>query len=105
MFRHKALGWAVVELRARMQWGQEDLAHEINRLTYHPEEGRVPRPNQQQISDWENGKHAPGRLHRWALGKIARSHNHDDLADVFCANDASLRVAELLHSALPDEES
>jgi hypothetical protein len=98
MFRHKALAWAVVELRARLRWGQEDLAHEINRFANGLE--RVRRPDHKDISRWENGEHAPATVYRRTLGKIAERHKHGDLAKLFRAGSDTWDVAALANVAL-----
>jgi transcriptional regulator with XRE-family HTH domain len=98
MFRHKALAWAVVELRARMRWGQEDLAHAINRFANG--DARVRRPDHKDISRWENGEYAPASVHRRALGKIAEKYKYPDLAKIFRAAPVSWEVAALTNIAL-----
>ena len=105
MMRRKAIARAVVELRTRMQWGQEDLAREIGRLTYHPVRGRLPRPDRTMIWRWESGQQPPNHIHRWALGKIARSHKHDDLANIFCANNPCWRLVELVTELLSRDDT
>jgi hypothetical protein len=100
MFRHKALAWAIAELRARMRWGQEDLAHEINRFANGSESRRVRRPDHKDISRWENGEYAPAEVYRRTLGKIAEKHKYHDLAKMFRAAPETWVVAALANIAL-----
>jgi hypothetical protein len=104
MFRHKALAWAVAELRARMRWGQEDLAREINRFANGNGLGRVRRPDHKDISRWENGEHAPAEVYRRTLGKIAERNKQRDLAKMFRAAPDTWEVAALANIALHDEQ-
>jgi hypothetical protein len=68
---------AVVELRVRMDVGQETLAGELARIRRHAT------PNRDSISWWERGKGIPSPAYRAALAQIAQDHGYTDLAMVF----------------------
>ena len=86
----RGLGRAVVELRARMHWGQVDLADQIAK---HGVGGAVmAAPEQGAISRWENGVQAPSPIYRAALARIAAKHKHDDLVETFRAPMSAWRL-------------
>ncbi len=85
----RGLGRAVVELRARMRWGQAELAEQISR---HGGRGRLLVPSQEVISRWENGTQAPSPAYRLALGRVAAKHGHEDLAELFRAPISAWRL-------------
>jgi hypothetical protein len=74
-----SIGAAILELRARMEWGQEDLAKHIRR--HGGRFGTTPIRN--LISAWENERQSPSRGYRIALTRIATARKHKDLARVF----------------------
>ena len=80
---HRGLGRAVAELRARMRWGQVDLAHHISR--HGSRVGLTLAPAQEMISRWERCEQAPSPVYRTALAKLAAEYGHDDLAELFRA--------------------
>lgn len=81
---HRGLGRAVADLRARMGWGQEDLAREITRVG--SKMGFTIKPNVVCISRWENGDFAPSEDHRAVLARIAgRDPRTQHLAVLFRA--------------------
>ena len=85
----RGLGRAVVELRARMHWGQLDLADHIAKSVG----GAVmAAPDQEVISRWENGVQAPSPIYRAALARIAAKHKHDDLVETFRAPMSAWRL-------------
>jgi hypothetical protein len=87
---HKCLGRAVVELRARMRWGQLDLADNISR---HGTVGAVMvAPSQEVISRWENGTQAPSPIYRAAMARLAAKYEHDDLVETFRAPTSAWRL-------------
>jgi transcriptional regulator with XRE-family HTH domain len=86
----KGLGKAVVDLRAALRWSQEDLAHEITRVT---RSGARLHPTQDRISRWETGDAAPSQEYRAALAKIAaQSKKTEDLAELFRAPVSAWRL-------------
>jgi hypothetical protein len=78
---HRWLARAVVELRARMGWGEVDLADQITK--YAARLNLDGRPNQVCVSRWENGETAPSQQHRMVLARIAAKNGHEDLAGVY----------------------
>jgi transcriptional regulator with XRE-family HTH domain len=81
---HRALGKAVAELRARMKWSQEDLAHQISQ--HGNRVGLMLEPSVGMISRWEHGEQAPSPAYRMALARIAgKSEGTEDLAELFRA--------------------
>jgi len=80
---HECLSRAVVELRARLRWGQQDLADRIARRAARM--GLGIKPNQVCVSRWENCETAPSPQHRMVLARIASKNEHEDLANLFRA--------------------
>lgn len=68
---------AVVELRVRMDVGQETLAMELAHAR------RAAAPSREMVGRWEHGKDIPSPAYRAALAQIALDHGHADLAMVF----------------------
>ena len=81
---HRGLGKSVLELRARMHWGQEDLALRLGEI--------MEAPDRFVISRWENCSQAPSPIYRVALARIAAKHKHDDLAETFRAPRSAWRL-------------
>lgn len=98
---HKCLGRAVIDLRAKMHWSQEDLAHELGKAAarlgdHHHHPTRI------RISQWETGDAAPSAEYRVALGKIAAKHpKTQHLAEYFRAPMSAWRLVGLCK--VPDE--
>lgn len=92
--RHKTLGWAVLELRARLRRSQEELAREINRYTTGGE--RIPTPHRVTISRWESGDRTPSSIHSLALAKIAARHGYKDLVKMYRASLDAWELARLV---------
>jgi transcriptional regulator with XRE-family HTH domain len=92
--RHKTLGWAVLELRTRLEWSQEELATEINRYTSGGE--RIPTPHRVTISRWESGERTPSPIHSIALAKIAARHEFNDLTEIYRASLDAWELARLV---------
>lgn len=101
---HRCLGRAVVELRARMRWGQEDLAQQISR--HGGRAGLMLGPSVGMISRWEHGEQAPSPAYRMALARIAaKDKATEDLAELFRAPMISWQlVARLDLGSAKDEE-
>jgi hypothetical protein len=87
---HRGLGRAVVELRARMRWGQMDLAHHISR--HGSRGGLMVAPSQEVISRWENCSQAPSPIYREALARLCAKYRHEDLAETFRAPISAWRL-------------
>ena len=86
----RGLSRAVVDLRARLQWGQEDLAREITKMAA---KMRVAiAPNRICVSRWENGETAPSPEHRMVLARISAKHGHEDIAELFRAPVSAWRL-------------
>lgn len=98
---HRCLGRAVVELRARMDWGQMDLAHKISKSGTGG--AVVIAPSREVISRWENATHAPSPVYRAAMARLAAKYEHDDLVHVFRAQASAWRlvgdVCKWMHDA------
>ena len=62
--RHRGMSDAVMGLRARMRWGQSDLANEITRTA--GKMGMRIAPNQGCISRWENCEASLRRSTAWS---------------------------------------
>ena len=92
--RHTTLGWAVLELRTRLEWSQEELATEINRYTNRGE--RIPTPHLVTISRWESGERTPSPIHSIALAKIAARHDFNDLTKIYRASLDAWELARLV---------
>ncbi len=76
------LGAIIDDLRARMKWGQEDLAREITKRATKMDISI--KPNRIVISDWERGKYAPQLRHRLVLARLAAADvRTEDLAEFF----------------------
>ena len=75
----KAISAALVILRTRMRWSQDELAAEINNAR--PDNGKKLR--RETISRWELEAAAPSPSHRVTLHRIAAAHGHHDLAGSF----------------------
>jgi len=81
--RHRELGAAVVDLRLRMRWGQEDLAEQVKREALR---ARMKlEPSQGTISRWEQRQQSPSPTYSMVLARLATRHGHDDLAERFRA--------------------
>jgi hypothetical protein len=98
----RGLSRAVVDLRARMRWGQTDLADEITKCA--AKMGISLKPNQVCISRWENRETAPSQQHRMVLAKIAAKHSHEDLAEFFRAPISAWRLVGYVKLGLVDDE-
>ena len=83
---HLGLGRAVVDLRARLHWGQEDLADAMHK------QDKTLTPDRITVSRWERGEHAPSETHRLALARIAAKHEYDDLVELFRAPISAWRL-------------
>ncbi len=95
---HRGLSRAVVDLRARMRWGQEDLANEITKWAA---KMRVPiTPTRRCILRWEHCETAPSAQHRMVLARIAAKHGHEDLAELFRAPVMAWRLVGLIKDEL-----
>lgn len=100
---HRGLGRAVGQLRARMQWGQADLAKEINK--HASRMNIVLTPDQGTISRWESGDKAPSPRHRMVLARIAAKHKAtEDLAEIFRAPVSAWRLVGTVKVMLKDDE-
>jgi transcriptional regulator with XRE-family HTH domain len=83
---HVELGWAVIELRRRLEWSQTELARAIDK------QGQNRRATDYMtIGRWERGIDSPSPAKRMALAKISTKRGHEDLAKRFPR--ASHRVA------------
>jgi hypothetical protein len=88
---HRGLRKAVVDLRARMEWGQEDLAKEMCKMA--AKMGFDIRPSRRCVCRWEAGDAAPNEHHRVVLARIAaRDPRTEDLANYFRAPVAVWRM-------------
>ena len=92
---------AVVELRARMQWGQADLAREINKYDRKATAGKTL--HREIVARWEAGNDAPSPNRRMALAKIAGKYRHEDLADIFRAPVIAWRLVARLKCNATDQ--
>jgi hypothetical protein len=81
---------AVIELRTRMNVGQETLAHELAHTR------RAAAPTRQLVGFWERGKYIPAPAYRAALAQIAEERGHEDLAAVFRGDGEAWRFARFL---------
>ena len=97
---HRGLSKAVLDLRARMRWGQMDLAEQIGK--HGGRAGRMLAPSQEVISRWENASQAPSPAYRVVLGNIAAKHKHDDLAELFRAPISAWRLVGYVKLGLGD---
>ena len=86
----RGLSRAVLDLRTRMRWGQEDLAKEITKTAARMRVAITP--NRTCVSRWENGDAAPSSEHRMVLAKIAAKHGHEDIAELFRAPVSAWRL-------------
>ncbi len=85
-----------MDLRARMEWGQEDLAREMCKVA--AKMGSDIRPNRICVLRWENGEAAPNEHHRVVLARIAaRERKTEDLAQLFRAPVSAWRLAAYVH--------
>jgi hypothetical protein len=99
---HRGLSRAVVELRARMRWGQADLARQI---TKQGTRARVAlEPDRETISRWEHGEQAPSPIYRMALARVASKHGQEDLAELFRAPIIAWRLVGHVKLGLKGEE-
>lgn len=91
---HRGLGRAAMDLRAKMEWSQADLANEIAKMAI---KMRVPiRPTQVSVCRWETGETSPSPQHRMILARIAsRDKRTGHLADLFRASASAWRVVGL----------
>ena len=71
---------AVVEFRRRMKWRQRDLAQAI--ANFNPSRKLKP-PSIRTIYCWEAGTKHPSDLYAITLGRLAATHGHKDLANIF----------------------
>ncbi len=91
----RGLSKAVLELRARMNWSQDDLAHEMCKMAARM--GVGIKPNRISISRWENGETAPSEEHRVVLARIAgRNKDTARLAELFRAPVSAWRIVGLV---------
>lgn len=99
---HRGLRKAVLDLRERMRWGQEDLANEMTKVAARM---RIPiTPTQACVSRWESGHTAPNEQHRAVLAKIAaRDERTKHLAELFRAPLSHWRMAAYLWPTKHDE--
>jgi hypothetical protein len=98
----RGLGRAVVDLRARMRWGQTDLADEISKGA--ARRGLTIKPNQVCVSRWENCETAPSQQHRMVLAKIATKNGRQDLAEFFRAPVSAWRLVGYVKLGLMKDE-
>jgi hypothetical protein len=99
---HKGLSRAVVELRARMRWGQEDLAQHISK---HGDGGGVMvAPSREVISRWENCSQAPSPMYRAALARICVKYKHHDLVETFRAPVSAWRLVGHVNDLTKDDK-
>ncbi len=100
----RGLSRAVSDLRARMEWSQEDLAREITREA--AKLGFQIKPNQVCVSRWENREAAPSEEHRKALARLAARHKKtEDLAEYFRAPISAWRLAGYVQSGTRKDQS
>src|SRR5690349_13127565 len=86
----QGLSRAVVDLRARMRWSQEQLAQELLRAAARANLDLAARVS--TISEWENAGAAPSPEYRMLLARIAANKGHEDLAEIFRAPISVWRV-------------
>ncbi|HEX7970698.1 MAG TPA: hypothetical protein VF501_00505 [Thiobacillus sp.] len=100
---HRGLRKAVVDLRERMRWGQEDLANEITKVAA---KMKIPiSPNRRCVIRWEAGEAAPDPQHRAVLARIAaRDPRTEDLAELFRAPLAHWRLAAYVQLDSKDDK-
>lgn len=98
---HRGLSRAVVDLRARMRWGQEDLADEITKVA--AKMGVPITPNRICVSRWENMETAPSQQHRMVLSRIAAKNGHEDLAEFFRAPVSLWRLVGYVEAGLTED--
>src|SRR5690242_8688922 len=85
---HAHIGNAVVELRRRLNWSQEDLADKM-RKHGRPLHGPT-------VCKWEKGKDSPSPENRMVLAKLSTKEGHEDLAALFRAPIVAWRLVALL---------
>jgi transcriptional regulator with XRE-family HTH domain len=79
---HQRLDKAITELRRRLDWGQAELAAQINMRR--GRSGLSLASTRHMVSQWENGEHLPSPIYRGALAEIAARHKGTkDLASAF----------------------
>lgn len=98
----RGLSRAVVDLRARMRWSQEDLAREISKLA--TKMGVAITPNRICVTRWENCETAPSQQHRMVLARIAARHGHEDIAELFRAPISAWRLVGYVKLGMQDDE-
>ena len=98
---HRGLSRAVLDLRARMRWGQTELADEISKGAARL--GLNIKPNQVCVSRWENGETAPSQQHRMVLARIAGKNGHEDLAEFFRAPVSAWRLVGYVNRGKENE--
>ncbi len=84
---HAQIGKAILELRRRMDWSQEQLGMQIGK------QGQPTHVN--VIGRWERGAESPSPTKRCALAKLAAKHEHEDLAALFRAPIVAWRLVSL----------
>ena len=97
----RGLSRAVIDLRARMRWGQTELADEISKGAARL--GLTIKPNQVCVSRWENSETAPSQPHRMVLAKIASKNGHEDLAAFFRAPVSAWRLVGYVNLGQEDK--
>src|SRR5689334_12101619 len=100
---HQGLSRAVVELRARMKWGQADLAQAIQLQGSRVH--LILTPDQGTISRWERCQSAPSQQHRMVLSRISSKNGHEDLAELFRAPVSAWRLVGHVRLGLKDDQS
>ncbi len=88
---HRGLSAAIIDLRSRMEWSQEELANEICRVA--AKMGSPIRPDRKTVWRWEQMEFAPNGEHRMVLARIAaRLPKTEDLAELFRAPVSAWRL-------------
>lgn len=98
----RGLSRAVLELRSRMDWAQEDLASNISRNGTGA--AAMIAPSREVISRWENCSQAPSPTYRAALGRLAAKYGHDDLVETFRAPVSAWRLVGHVRKWMLDDD-
>jgi transcriptional regulator with XRE-family HTH domain len=98
----RGLSKAVITLRARQHWTQDDLANELRKCGSRLKAEVTP--DQGTISRWERCEQAPSPTHRMVLARIATKYEHEDLAELFRAPVHSWRLVGHFMLGLGDQD-